>query len=119
MINARELRIGNCLQRLDGSTFQVTIHDLHTIHTWTGSERLLPSGIPLFEEWLKKLNFTQEGTLLFFSSDYRWLVQKHKTKWSLFKHTSYDTIYIAETEFVHHFQNLYFALTETELTITP
>lgn len=59
MIDIKSLRIGNHLQRLDGSVFSVTIDDLVDIHNWSANERLLPSGIPLDEGWLRRLGYSK------------------------------------------------------------
>jgi hypothetical protein len=54
---ANQLRIGNYLQRLDDSIFQVTAQDILTISEWGKNDQLLPKFIPLSEEVLMRLGF--------------------------------------------------------------
>jgi len=128
-MKATELRIGNALQRLDGSIFNVTIHDLGIIHNWTASERLLPSGIPLTEEWLLKF-----GLLKSILDDHTfdlddWYSLKYQPKdewtkvagWYLYVNCLYVNCMEYETntviQYVHQLQNLYFAITGEELIV--
>ena len=123
-MRAEELRIGNTLQRLDGSVFNVTIHDLELIHTWTANGRLLPQGIPLTEDWLLKAEFKKEDNS-WFSVLYTAQIQDSVIKLSVnLKSGSVSIIdwdegtpaYIGySVKYVHQLQNIYFALTGKEL----
>lgn len=110
-----ELRIGNTLQRSDGSIFNVTIHDLELIHTWIANERLLPQGIPLTEEWLLKFGLTQ-NEYGFFAKDHELniLFDLNDNGIDLIDWEG-NTITTNKIQYVHQFQNLYFDLTDEEL----
>ena len=123
-----ELRIGNWLQRLDGSVFQITCDDLKIINEI--AEKLHPQPIPLTEEWLLKFRFEKDdiaysknidlfggGKKLSFSGDYLYIVDSEKQNTIP---TDIITIWnkdVKKNFYVHQLQNLYFALTGEELTL--
>jgi hypothetical protein len=124
-MDEKELRIGNWVN-WEGSVETVTLNSFGT--EWHKSEgRLLFryfKPIPLNEEWLVKFGFSEK----FKSSSNRWM-----------KHGQHSNIYLElhdielsdseklsgvflhnfnlEVKHVHSLQNLYFALTNEELTI--
>lgn len=117
MIQANELRIGNRLQFLSGNAFVVTEHTFPNWDQIKGSVK----PIPLDESWLiragfsvinessagKKYGYVIKGV---FSSDLTFIFWKTTEnigkifRWNL------------EIKHVHQLQNLFFALTGTELT---
>jgi len=110
MIDATELRIGNLILFEDGSIIEVRgIHpsgkNIHDGKKWIEVFRLNP--IPLTEEWLLKFGFKP------FCNDW--------SKKALIIHTRKRGFVIKRSipiiKSVHQLQNLYFALTGTELTI--
>lgn len=127
MINASELRIGNYLERMDGSIFQVNCDDFSLIE----KTPIKPYPIPLTEEWLLNFGFSKHtkrwslsvGGELF---DYHILdVQNEFPPLWHCKNEGYtisgqvrNTRQSHFVKYVHQLQNLYFALTGTELTLT-
>jgi hypothetical protein len=114
-LRANELRIGNTLQRLDGSLFNVTIHDLGVIHTWNGNESLLPRAIQLTQEWLLKFEWEEVKSNVFTFKDNNY--------YSIFCDGGCELLVNGEywandIKYVHQLQNLYFALTGHELELT-
>jgi hypothetical protein len=118
-MNANELRIGNYLQRMDGSWLQVTAEDILSISKWKASDALLPKPIPLTEEWLLKFGFVQrkeDWAKAFFNLNNEEIILKEgeSPKW-----IRDNEGYVLEIPYVHQLQNLYFALTGQELQLTP
>jgi len=122
-MKAEELRIGNYIQRLDGSVFKVTIHDMSTIYLWTANERLLPTGIELNDGWLLKFGFECwfDGALkklyvlhnaIDGTSDFEVTIEGNKA----FASIDENCCCWSKKLYVHTLQNLYFALTGNELT---
>lgn len=114
-MKANELRIGNWLQRLDGSFFQCTPNDILIIYQWDGSESLLPKPIPITEELLLKCGFEKKHTDVFIKGIYDLEpLFSDSDEWDF-------CIYEKETntklKYLHQLQNLYFALTGKELEI--
>jgi hypothetical protein len=137
-MKANELRIGNWLQRLDGSFFQVSLYDLQVINELI--ERWHPSPINITEEWLLKFGFTKNeskivdsysisisklGTLKELSvtiqlgNEYVMIREGENDKPS--SEDSIITLLNGDTHgrpfYVNQIQNLYFALTGEELII--
>ena len=120
MIEARELRIGNFLLFEDNSVIEVRgIHpsgkNIHDGKKWIEVFRLNP--ISLTEDWLLKFGFEyeQDGfdgvnksfiTLLRVGGNH-----------SIYQLSIKEIAILTFIESVHQLQNLYFALTGTELTI--
>jgi hypothetical protein len=99
-----ELRIGNWIQ--DGNEFeQITIDHLNCLY----SGRCEYDPITLTEEWLLKFGF--EITDNFQTKD---RFQTHKQDGIIWFEYGYIVV---ELNYVHQLQNLYFALTNEELTI--
>ena len=110
-MKASELRIGNWLQRLDGSLLQVNEHDFKILANGL-PDNLHPKPITLTEEWLLKFGFENQG---------RWFAIMN---YPIELYVSPDKmVYIGDElsigyiEYVHQLQNLYFALTNEELTV--
>jgi hypothetical protein len=117
MIQAQELRIGNLILNHKGEIETVKAIGIND-YIWFDKERNLLveycQQIPLTEEWLLKLGFktstlihmldsyTLNGNILFKGEDsFRYFGTATKIK------------------YVHQLQNLYFALTNEELTFKP
>lgn len=124
-MEARELRIGNFVnvrygdnphevQSVGLNGIDLRAEDGYSVGAMHENDEL--SGIPLTEEWLlkfgffeKNLNFYLDGIELYFQRAMRIYVFKY------FENKT-NGRYI-EIEYVHQLQNLYFALTGSELTI--
>ena len=125
MINAKELRIGNLIEYRISDRFdkrkewwEVSEIDADDIH-WLS--KVMPEdedfkAIPLTEEWLEKLGFKQNKfdkvfevencqiEIYFFDNDIKCTV-------------CVDSVINKNIKHVHQLQNLYFALTGSELTV--
>ncbi len=110
-MEAKELRIGNYLQKYSGNGFfEVTLEDLTIIEL--GQSKSNP--IPLTEEWLLKFGYKKVNTLY----DTTQVFQKRLCHIVYFRNGilsfSFGT---TEIKYVHSFQNAIFALTNQELTL--
>jgi hypothetical protein len=112
-----DLRIGNyCV----GYSFKVEVWTLlHFKQCEDGSEEVTP--IPLTEEWLVKLGVDDKNKDQLFDINY---CTYHKGTNTFnyiigyyFNNEDYVDYVTKEIQYVHQLQNLYFALTNTELTI--
>ena len=121
MINAKELRIGNLVEykitdKLDERKewWEVSEIDADDIH-WLS--KVMPEdedfrAIPITEEWLFKLGFINDKVLEFYRNDF--------TDSTII--IDYNFICLlgyshVKLNYVHELQNLYFALTQRELTV--
>lgn len=119
MINACELRIGNWItsESAHGGSWEVMPSDIERI--FFNEKHYSP--IPLTEEWLLKFGFKKEKNLFFPPNDTPEYVYND---FNIINQEGYFATYnggpnlISEVEIksVHQLQNLYFALTEQELT---
>lgn len=122
-MKASELRIGNLLQDKEGNIYKVTTLDEdhsaeRTIMAWNiknpaygkDDDSLMP--IELTEEWLVKFEFENDeitwsnGSIMLSGDGACW-----------FKHFNTGNKLGIDVKYVHQLQNLYFALTGTELTV--
>ena len=127
MIQANELKIGNYIQSGKGIYNVISIShykDSTDIITVANDGVVIPypciyKGIPITEEWLLKFGFEQNGILQLKFDEYS------KGFITLGKVVSGEELYqliydgkcfLTFLQYVHHLQNLYFALTQTELT---
>lgn len=112
-MEAKELRVGNWLSRIDGTEFQVSIDDLKAISELQGS--LYPTPIPLTEEWLVKFVFEK------FNNQFRDFYLKKTISIVIIDGTFYFKGAFDEFNInvlhVHQLQNLYYALINEELII--
>jgi hypothetical protein len=106
-MKAEELRIGNYYNK-NGEIEQITPNDI--IEVWE-SERIWCKPIPLTEEWLLKFGFKKvEGwDDMFYFEIGNFQVYEYNV--SGFEFNDFDI------KHVHQLQNLYYALTNEELTI--
>ena len=109
MIQANELRVGNYFDN-NGIITKATPNTI----------RSQCKPIQINEEWLLKLGFVKD----IFDEDNAWLHLKYRyLKFSSDESVNFQKVYIwinkmeIMCEYVHTFQNLYFALTGKELTL--
>jgi hypothetical protein len=132
-VTANELRIGNLVNHSIFGNCKITALDYEMIciqrndkdiKEWFYTEEYEP--IPLTEEWLLKFGFEFRNT----NKQYGWYLEVSKNRvltWCHSKEISLDfdledydynnTLFDFNCEYIHRLQNLYFALTGTELTI--
>ena len=126
MIQANELRIGNLLQRLDGSAFEVGAYNILAINDYP--KYLQPNPIPLTEEWLVKLGFEKRkdktpkialDIVCVWNKKQFFFFYESKNNFIAIDFLNSDDFGTKTTEihYVHQLQNLYFGLTGEELTI--
>lgn len=105
----------------------VIVGEVHSEHIITIHSERIPliekrlQGIPLTEEWLLKFGFEEMEFENCFSINYAPFEFKvellPKEDFIIFKNRNENTHH-AQCKYVHQLQNLYFALTGEELTIT-
>jgi hypothetical protein len=113
-LTASELRIGNYYNH-NGKIRQVTPNTI--LEVWE-AEREWCKAIPLTEEWLLKLGFTKKENKQY------WYKENNMLRFVLLYGSLHCSIGDDENgmlykiiSFIHELQNLYFALTNEELTI--
>jgi len=120
-MNAKELRIGNYVDRTDYicKVTEIKEDGIFTEPLSYKGERLVKQilqPIPLTKEWLLKLGFKQKNDIEFYEyiKDY-FIVENEYTDKGVWDFVTDDNGMIVEIKYVHQLQNLYFALTEKEL----
>ena len=113
-MKATELRIGNYIDyttEREIVTMQTTYEYIRLIHN--GNKNFKP--IPLNEEWLLNLRFIsfKKGHLYYENNGFSILYAYGKWNYS----PSQSITIGREIKYVHELQNLYFALTNEELTL--
>ena len=123
MIDSKDLRIGNYLQRASGDIFQVSARDILLISEWDANVRLLPNPVELTEHWIYVFGFEKEeecdeGGV----NDFRYVLHKNNHTLSLTSNwDSEDVVYVnynqggVDVFYVHQLQNLFYYLTGKEL----
>ena len=114
MIEENELRIGNYIKRKQSGTIvetkQFMLHDYELKYF---------EPIPITEEWLLKfgIDFTSEKEWYHITFTIKGLLFETSTSMDGF---TYNLCFedMINIKYVHQFQNIYFALTGEELTIT-
>ena len=123
-MQAAELRIGNWV--MGNAPYKVDINSIatHAIYEKNGEDYCKP--IPLTEEWLLKFGFAKEESTSYkyYSNDnVRFCFEVMFTNngfWVIIERmqsTDRTRMNMGHYNYVHQLQNLYFALTGTELTI--
>ena len=126
-MNANELRIGNYVNLKDKGLYKIDWgYDLEKIEDWEGTDYCTP--IPLTEDWLLKFGFVhnksvnEDGELLI--NNYTLKIDKYSTiviedDFSFGIENEIESVIFDNDvlKSVHRLQNLYFALTQKELTI--
>lgn len=122
LMKANELRIGNLVfHPIVDTVFEISREDFAYHRGLSNVEHYRP--IPLTEEWLlkfgfdtKKLNphiYDIEARGEFFSINKR----INKDSFEVSFYTYYEDVNFENFKYVHQLQNLYFALTNTELEV--
>lgn len=133
MIQARELRIGNLVEKSlksgNGRANNATLNTTDLLHIYLGDGSFNYASIPLTEEWLLKFGFEKKESTTCnlwhiginqithdYLFDLTWLINPEliNAPNAPFYRNGGHIIY-----YVHQLQNLYFALTNEELTIKP
>ena len=117
MIQANELRIGNYFLGYNGIVFQWSLNDFQLMWVDVEIDEIIKEPIPLTEEWI--LNFGFEKGCIYsqqrgFTSPCRDYFFENNI--NCLKEIIDGNI-LSCIKSVHQLQNLYFALTGTELTI--
>ena len=124
-MKAKELRIGNyLLNAKNDDYFEVELNDLEIIVT--GKSKSRP--IPLTEDWLLKFGFKKSIVkepwfeknkieVFKYSKGNFFLLGGNHTAYGIGLHDIWQGMEI-NIQYVHQLQNLYFALTNEELTLT-
>ncbi len=119
MIQAKEVRIGNLVE-FNGEVFEIESisRDLPNIKLDSRGIGVVPwvslNGVTLTEEWLVKFGFEFNVDYVIFKNGFTICFEKQGSWLNCFL----ESIGI-EILYVHQLQNLYFALTAQELTLTP
>lgn len=122
-MDVRELRIGSLVQGepLKIHRYNVSSEGIHKL-TGEGIRQIglgnwKPDPIPLTEEWLKKFGFKKYSDVWDFWENSMWSLKQHKNKNAYWLQSCMEKVDCTRINYVHQLQNLYFALTNTELTI--
>lgn len=122
MINSKDFRIGNLIDRGDYICLVSEIKEDGIITTpidYKGERFVLQeiNPIPLTEEWLLKFGFTLINKVDYITVDFA-IYQKGDILWEDCGKAGFnDSWFDGSAEYVHQLQNLVFALTGEELEI--
>lgn len=129
MIHAKELRIRNLLNydRFGESRIVIIDHDhIRMCFDFNDEFNLYYKPIPITEEWLLKFGFEKGNNInvpinvysLNLNLDGIYSIIKYDVK-NKYVHLTQRgvSVYLKELENIHQLQNLYFALTQKELTL--
>jgi len=123
-MKTKELRIGNWINTIEGHAQVKAMSEKGLMATpiMDGGDLLVwAKPIPLTEGWLLKLGFYRQGSVMFLGVRYQRYTLGRNSLYSIDgKSFIYDVNDhdLCEINYVHQLQNLYFALTNTELTIS-
>lgn len=112
MIKANELRIGNILQSYEGSEFEYVVMqsgDIKMCQEANENFNNFRKPILITEEWVLRFGFESIGDGWYKLNDYTWDIYE--------KVFRYLGQYIAEPEYIHQLQNLYWCLCGEELKL--
>lgn len=132
ILQAKDLRIGNVLHytTAENDVLETTIdwQDLKWISEDPKGFNLAHYPIPLSEDWLLELGFESDDNDFFFFEidefrELHYVLQENK--WGIYERTLEDVdngdlgsfVSLNSKQYAHQLQNLYFALTNEELTI--
>lgn len=117
-MKANELRIGNYYNQF-GNNERVSWATLKTVEE-DMNEKLWCKPIPLTEEWLLKFGFKKEVECFYIHYDMIECISLkfHFDGWYI-EDNDRGFINTKPIKYVHQLQNLYFALTEDELSFKP
>jgi hypothetical protein len=118
-INAKELRLGNCLLNAqDENYFEVDLRDLEIIQS--GHSKSRP--IPLTDEWILRFQefgeTDKEGIPCFFNGDNIMLFDRG-SYFDAYLHSEYNgnVFFATRLFYVHQLQNFHHAIEKQDLTI--
>lgn len=119
-LKATELRIGNLFIGYDDKIFEWSLNEFSLLDKNIALDEIIRETIPLTEEWLFKIPSFQQGKhiIQINGTSELWLLSTGK--WYIAGVDCPNENYATEVNIkdVHQLQNLYFALTGEELTIT-
>jgi hypothetical protein len=115
-MKAEELRIGNWVKGDIGKPYQFELGDFHDWwadhNSHTFGDHIHPT--PLTEEWLLKFGFDKEGNRPKWVDD----LASYNIGNENIQYVKMDSWKCIKIRYVHQLQNLYFALTGNELTLS-
>ncbi len=115
-MKANELRIGNFIFYANGDICKVSYHQIRYLIITT--EKVNYSPIPLTEEWLLKFGFEKSNVVdKYYTINNQFAISTADDKFRFIKGNFVCQLVLSELQYVHQLQNLYFALTNEELTI--
>ena len=99
--------------------FEITYRDIYNIINGNDMVKGAYEGIPLTEEWIKKLGFENSKTQdKFFTKDNSIGISTADNKFRFIQGNFVCQLVLREIEFVHELQNLYYAITGVELSVS-
>jgi hypothetical protein len=111
-----ELRIGNYFIGFDNMLTQWDLHCFKLVYEGIDIGEIVRDKIPLTEEWLLRFGFDKHpysfGCELFHLTEW----DKYPLNWCVAFNKN-NAIIVHKLKYVHQLQNLYFALTNEELTL--
>jgi len=120
-MKANELRLGNFIKRANKRKYHKDYYAVRPSHL-SGNTLCLFEPVPITEEWLLKFGFNHDEyhpiyeTLLIYEND-NFSLHANLNNGVDFYFYGYDHEASFEMKYIHELQNLYFALTKTELEI--
>lgn len=114
-VTVSELRIGNFLYKCYPDGKETTIVEKISKHFMNGFGISAIEPIILSEEWLLKLGATEEMLGHFLLDRFQLIWKESYNYWYVIDR--YNACYYSKVEFVHEWQNLYFALNGSDLTL--
>jgi hypothetical protein len=112
MITAKELRIGNYLSIIGITPIKIDAQRILSISNGDTDYQQ----IPINEEWLLKFGFEKMGLYYHFPDSF-FKLEQYKNKNAFWLRSGTEHLDCVRINYVHQLQNLYFALTGTELTL--
>ena len=106
-MKAEELRICNLVQDDNGKVRRISAYTLYTYKANNDSWYAQTNPIPLTEEWLVKFGFEEH-------SEGKYSINK---KFVMYVPEMIHYLTYTKLKYVHQLQNLYFAITNKELTL--
>jgi len=121
-MKVNELRIGNLVKELCLTDPYKDITGVDISRMWKNPNSELFNPIPLTEEWLIRFGFTKRKFKhqFIWTNKYREVTISQSFRYEesiFFIKCGYDIRYSPSLEHVHQLQNLFFALTNEELTL--
>lgn len=122
---ATELRIGNLFIGYDNKVFKWSLDEFVMMLTDCDIDEIIKEPITLTEEWLLKFGFDQREDYFFLKENSKYYFfwnEKDGAGITTYEKVIGDIVFdeitiIKKLKYVHQLQNLFFALTGSELTI--